>query len=724
MADSNEMKLKVAEALPKDLGRGLARLDPADMSRLGLDVGDIVELVGKRTTVGKAMVAYKEQREQARVHIDGVTRENAGAALDQLIDVRKATVRQAERVVLTPLGFVPADRDLDYIGSLFDGLPVLADDRVRATLFGNRSAEFKVASTIPSGPVVIKPRTVLEIARAQSGRPKGQTIESEGASRISYEDIGGLKRELHRIREIVELPLRYPEVFERLGIDPPKGVLLHGPPGCGKTLIARAVAHETDARFFAVNGPEIVHKFYGESEAHLRKIFEDATRQAPSIIFLDEIDAIAPQREKVVGDVEKRVVAQLLALMDGLAKRQNVIVIAATNLPNALDPALRRPGRFDREIAISIPDRDGRREILEIHSRGMPLAADVQLAHLANITHGFVGADLMALCREAAMICLRRLLPEIDFASKNIPYERLRTLEVKMTDFEGALREIEPSAIREVFVEVPNVSWADVGGLDGVKNQLIEAVEWPLKHPEVFAQAGVKPPRGILLSGPPGCGKTMLAKAVASETQVNFIPVKGPALLSKYVGESERGVREVFRKAKLAAPCIIFFDEIDALVPTRGGGGSDSHVTERVISQFLAEMDGVEDLNGVLVLGATNRPDILDPALLRPGRFDIQVAIPLPDQEGRRQIFEIGLRDKPIIAGEVDLAGLASSTGGFSGAEIRAVCTRAAWAAIREAVAQLTGASSLAELSPRVTVTAGHLSAALVEVRSAPQRAY
>ncbi|MGZ3470973.1 MAG: CDC48 family AAA ATPase [Isosphaeraceae bacterium] len=720
MADSSPLKLKVTEAIPKDLGRGLARLDPADMARLGLEVGDIVELVGKRTTVAKAMPAYKELREQARIQIDGITRENTGSAIDQLIEVRKATVRQAERVVLTPLGYVPADRDLEYIGSLFDGLPVLAEDRVRATLFGNRSADFKVASTNPSGPVVIKPRTVLEIARSPSGRAKGQPAEAEKAQPISYEDIGGLKRELNRIREIVELPLRYPELFERLGIDPPKGVLLHGPPGCGKTLIARAVAHETDARFFAVNGPEIIHKFYGESEAHLRKIFDDASRNAPSIIFLDEIDAIAPQREKVVGDVEKRVVAQLLALMDGLAKRQNVIVIAATNLPNALDPALRRPGRFDREIAISIPDRDGRAEILEIHSRGMPLAADVALPHLANITHGFVGADLMALCREAAMICLRRLLPEIDFASKNIPYERLRTLEVRMTDFEGALHEIEPSAIREVFVEIPNVTWDEVGGLDDVKRQLIEAVEWPLKHPEIFAQAGVKPPRGILLSGPPGCGKTMLAKAVASQTEVNFIPVKGPALLSKYVGESERGVRDVFRKAKLAAPCIIFFDEIDSLVPSRGGGATDSHVTERVISQFLAEMDGVEDLNGVLVLGATNRPDILDPALMRPGRFDIQVAIPLPDRVGRQQIFEIGLRDKPL-AGKVDIAALAEATEGFSGAEIRAVCTRAAWAAIREAVARSEPAQ---DSVPRVSITRDHLNSALQEVQSAPQRAF
>jgi transitional endoplasmic reticulum ATPase len=712
--------LKVTEAIPKDLGRGLARLDPADMARLGLEVGDFVELVGKRTTVGKAMPAYKELREQARIQIDGVTRENTGAAIDQLIEVRKAMVRQAERVVLTPLGYVPADRDLEYIGSLFDGLAVLAEDRVRATLFGNRSADFKVASTNPSGPVVIKPRTVLEIARSPSGRAKGQPAEAEKAQPIAYEDIGGLKRELNRIREIVELPLRYPELFERLGIDPPKGVLLHGPPGCGKTLIARAVAHETDARFFAVNGPEIIHKFYGESEAHLRKIFEEASRNAPSIIFLDEIDAIAPQREKVVGDVEKRVVAQLLALMDGLAKRQNVIVIAATNLPNALDPALRRPGRFDREIAISIPDRDGRGEILEIHSRGMPLAADVALPHLANITHGFVGADLMALCREAAMICLRRLLPEIDFASKNIPYERLRSLEVRMSDFEGALREIEPSAIREVFVEIPNVTWEEVGGLDDVKRQLMEAVEWPLKHPEIFAQAGVKPPRGILLSGPSGCGKTMLAKAVASQTEVNFIPVKGPALLSKYVGESERGVRDVFRKAKLAAPCIIFFDEIDSLVPSRGGGATDSHVTERVISQFLAEMDGVEDLNGVLVLGATNRPDILDPALMRPGRFDIQIAIPLPDRVGRQQIFQIGLRDKPL-AGKVDFAALAEATEGFSGAEVRAVCTRAAWAAIREAVAKSEPAQ---ESVPQVSITRDHLKSALLEVQSAPQRAF
>lgn len=712
-AGTSVVRLKVTEALPKDLGRGLVRLDPADLERLGVEVGSIVEITGKRTTVGKVMPAYKEYRDQARVQIDGVSRENAGAAIDQMVEIRMASVRAAERVILTPLGFTPGAKDMDYIGGLFDGLPVVVGDRVRATLFGNRPADFKVASTAPAGAVVIKPKTVLEIARIQSGKAQTPDAGKSGGRVISYEDIGGLKRELHRIREIIELPLRYPEVFERLGIDPPKGVLLHGPPGCGKTLIARAVAHETDARFFTVNGPEIIHKFYGESEAHLRKIFDEAARQAPSIIFLDEIDAIAPQREKVVGDVEKRVVAQLLALMDGLSQRRNVIVIAATNLPNALDPALRRPGRFDREIAISVPDRDGRREILEIHSRGMPLASDVDVAHLASITHGFIGADLEALCRESAMLCLRRLLPSVDFASGQIPYDVLKSLEVCMADFEAAMCEVEPSAIREVFVEVPNIAWDDVGGLETVKSELIEAVEWPLRHADLFAQASVKPPKGILLSGPPGCGKTLLAKAVASQTQVNFISVKGPSLLSKYVGESERAVREVFRKAKQAAPCIIFFDEIDALVPTRGGGSSDSHVTERVIGQFLAELDGVEDLNGVLILGATNRPDILDPALLRPGRFDLKIAIPLPDEAGRQEILRIGLRGKPATA-DVRPEEIAAQTEGFSGAEMQAICIKGCWAAIREAVALSSGDDGVA---PRVLLTKAHLHEAMEHVR-------
>jgi len=490
-------------------------------------------------------------------------------------------------------------------------------------------------------------------------------------------------------------------------------VLLHGPPGCGKTLIARAIAHETQANFYAVSGPEIIHKFYGESEAHLRKIFEEGSRKAPSIIFLDEIDAIAPRREQVVGEVEKRVVAQLLALMDGLAKRQKVIVIAATNLPNVLDPALRRPGRFDREISIPIPDRHGRKEILEIHSRGMPLAEQVDLNHLAEITHGFVGADLEALCREAAMICLRRIMPDVDFGLARIPYDQLAKLEVGMDDFLEALRGIEPSALREVFVEVPNVRWQDVGGLAEIKQRLVEAVEWPLQYPDLFTQAGIRPPKGILLSGPPGCGKTLLAKAVASETKVNFISVKGPELLSKYVGESERGVREVFRKARQAAPCIVFFDEIDALVPSRSAGASDSHVAERVLSQFLAELDGVEELKGVLVLGATNRSDLLDPAILRPGRFDEIVEIRLPDESERSEIFAIHLQNKPLGA-VISFKDLASRTGGFSGADIISTCTRAALRAVRRAV---QAGDKTPDGQARVTIEASDLEGALQEIR-------
>jgi transitional endoplasmic reticulum ATPase len=700
------LKLKVTEALSRDVGRAFARMGPEDLEKLEVAIGDIVEVTGKRQTVCKAMPAYKDIRGQSRIQLDGLVRENAGAGLDESVQVRKIACRPAQRVVLAPVNVTPAERDLDYIGSLLDGLPLQEGNRIRAVLFGSRWADFKVESTTPKGPVLINPTTQLVI-----GKP-GQ--EKESLARVtSYEDIGGLKPQLNRIREMIELPLRYPEVFDRLGIDAPKGVLLHGPPGCGKTLIARSIAHETEANFFSVSGPEIIHKFYGESEAHLRKIFEDAARQGPSIVFLDEIDCIAPKRENVVGDVEKRVVAQLLALMDGLAQRQHLVVIAATNLPNVLDPALRRPGRFDREIAIPIPDRNGRAEILSIHSRGMPLAEDVDLAHLAGITHGFVGADLEALCREAAMICLRRIMPDIDFALARIPYELLAKLEVKMDDFRDALREVEPSAIREVFVEVPDVGWEDVGGLEPVKQRLVEAVEWPLQHPDLFAQAGIRPPKGILLSGPPGCGKTLLAKAVANESKVNFISVKGPALLSKYVGESEKGVREVFRKAKQAAPCIVFFDEIDAMVPARGAGASDSHVADRVMSQFLAEMDGVEELKAVLVLGATNRLDMLDPAILRPGRFDEIVEIPVPDEDGRRQIFEVHLRKKPLAPG-IKAARLASRTEGFSGAEIQAVCAKAALRAVRRAVEQVKR-NPAGEV--RVRIEAGDLDAALEEVK-------
>jgi len=678
--EQGALKLRVSEAIGKDVARAFARIGPEDLAKMQAAAGDIVEVEGKRKTVCKAMPAYKEMREQSRIQLDGLVRENAGAGLDEFVQVRKIACRPAERVVLSPVNITPSDRDLNYIGSLLDGLPVLEGNRIRATLFGSRWADFKVESTTPRGPVLINPTTELVIGK---GQPRG----AETAGAISYEDIGGLKSQLHRIREMIELPLRYPEVFERLGISAPKGVLLHGPPGCGKTLIARAIAHETEANFFSVSGPEIIHKFYGESEAHLRKIFDEAGRKGPSIIFLDEIDAIAPKRENAVGDVEKRVVAQLLALMDGLAQRKQLIVIAATNLPNALDPALRRPGRFDREITIPIPDRNGREEILNIHSRGMPLPGDVNMAHLAEITHGFVGADLEALCREAAMLRLRHILPDIDFALAQIPYEQLAKLEVGMDDFMGALHDVEPSATREVFVEVPNVRWEDVGGLESTKQRLLEAVEWPLQYGPVFAQAGIRPPKGILLVGPPGCGKTLLAKAIATESHVNFIAVKGPALLSKYVGDSEKGVRDVFKKAKQAAPCIIFFDELESLVPARGGGSSDSHVSERVLGQFLAEMDGIEELKGVLVLGATNRVDLVDAAMLRPGRFDEIVEIGAPDEKSRREIFEVHLRGKPLGPG-IRAKDLAARSDGISGAEIEWVCTKAALHAVRRAVEQ------------------------------------
>jgi transitional endoplasmic reticulum ATPase len=679
---SCEITLRVSESIGKDVGRGLARMDPADMQRLGVDVGDMVEVAGRRKTVCKLLPTFREQRGKSHLQIDGIARENAGVGLGETAVVRPASVKPAQEVVLLPQGLIPSSRDLEYIGSLLDGLPAIVGDRVRATLFGSRSADFVVESTAPAGPVVIVAESLLKIGKSRQG--DGQPAASAGPA-ISYEDIGGLRRQLDRIREIVELPLKYPELFDRLGIDAPKGVLLLGPPGCGKTLIARAVAHETEANFFAVNGPEIVHKFYGESEAHLRKIFEEATRRAPSIIFLDEIDAIAPRRERTVGDVEKRVVAQLLALMDGLSQRQHVIVLAATNLPNALDPALRRPGRFDREIAIPIPDRHGRQEILEIHSRGMPLAESVDLAHLAAITHGFVGADLEALCREAGMNALRQVLPQIDFSQQRVPYELLSKLEVTMGDFEGALREVEPSAVREVFVEVPTVTWEDVGGLEDVKRQLREAVQWPLRYPHLFESARLDPPKGALLFGPPGCGKTLLGKAVATETGVNFISVKGPELLSMYVGESERSLREVFRKARQAAPCIIFFDEIDALASARSTGREDSGVGGRVLSQLLIELDGIEELRGVLVLAATNRPDLLDPALLRPGRFDIQVEIPPPDRTARAKIFAVHLRGRPVEKG-ITPEWLAGQTEGFSGADIEGVCRRAVMAVLAERI--------------------------------------
>ncbi len=592
-----------------------------------------------------------------------------------------AAIADARTVTLSPIGrsrLTQQARDASYVGRLVDGLVVQAADRIRVNLFGSRPQDFTVESTTPRGFVLIQAGTRIQIT--------GESAERR-IVKISYEDIGGLGKTIARIREMIELPLRFPEVFDRLGIDPPRGVLLYGSPGCGKTLIARAVANETAAHFLHINGPEIIHKFYGESEANLRKVFEEAQAHAPSIVFLDEIDAIAPKRTEVQGEVEKRVVAQLLALMDGLKTRGQVIVIGATNIQQNLDPALRRPGRFDREIEIGIPDRNGRREILEIHTRGMPLAADVDPDHLAAATHGFVGADMEALAREAAMAALRRLMPTIDLAAAELPYERLMELEVTMADFLDALREVEPSAMREVFTEVADVSWDEIGGMEEAKTALREAVEWPLLHSAVLTRVGAQPAKGILLTGPPGSGKTLLAKAAARESGVNFISIKGPELLSKWIGDSEKGVREVFKKARQAAPCIVFIDEIDALAPRRGGGGGEGHVTERVVSQLLTELDGIEELRGVVTLAATNRSDILDPALLRPGRFDIEIDVPLPDQASRRAILGVHTRNRPLTA-DIDLDVLAAETEGFVGADLAGLCRDATMAAARRFIAQ------------------------------------
>jgi transitional endoplasmic reticulum ATPase len=689
MPEEASISLRVAEALPKDVGRGLVRLDPQNLDLLGVRIGDVVQITGKRATVARAMPAYAEQRGQGLIQLDGILRMNAGTSLDERVSIQRMKAQPAKAIVLAPAEGVSASQvtaQARYLAKLLDGIPVVAGDRVRVNLFGTRAQSFSVVETSPPGPVLIGATTTIRISGESGGRERGT---------ITYEDIGGLRRETRRIREMIELPLRYPEVFERLGIDAPKGVLLYGPPGAGKTLIARAVANETSAHFVTINGPEIIDKLYGASEANLRGIFEDARKHAPAIIFIDEIDAIAPKREDLSGDrqVERRVVAQLLALMDGLESRGNVIVIAATNLPNSLDPALRRPGRFDREIVISVPDKDGRREILEIHTRGMPLAADVNLDRLAAVTHGFVGADLQAFCREAAMGALRRLLPDINFSEAQIPYDKLMALEVTADDFAAALADIEPSAIREVFTEIPDVSWDDVGGLEDVRKLLTEAVEWPLRHTKAFEHVGVRASKGILLHGAPGTGKTLLAKALARESEANFIAVKGPELLNRWVGESERGVREIFRKARQAAPCIIFFDEIDAIAPPRGSGNND--VTERVVSQLLTEMDGIEALKGVVVLAATNRIDRVDPALQRPGRFDFLVEMPLPDETVRRAILGVQTRNTPL-ADDVDLGILAVETVGYVGADLEGLCHRAAMLAIREYLARPQGVTPAA----------------------------
>lgn len=676
---SKPLTLKVKEALPKDVGRAIARIDPEDMKILGLEVGDIIVIGSKRNTPAKVMPCYAEDRGKRIIQIDGISRENAQINLDGNVQIHKTDFSPARKITLAPLtvsSLLQGEKDTKYIGSLMDGLPVTAGDTVRATLFGSRSCDFKVLNTAPEGVVLIGSTTVVRTEEKKM---------AEGPAKISYEDIGGLGTQIQRIREMIELPLRCPQVFGRLGIDAPKGVLLYGPPGTGKTLIARAVTNETDAYFRHISGPEIMGKFYGESEMRLRSVFEDAEKHAPALIFIDEIDAIAPKREEMGGEkqVERRVVAQLLALLDGLESRGQVIVIGATNIPNTLDPALRRPGRFDREISIPIPDKKGRMQILQIHTRGMPLAEDVSLQKLADITHGFVGADLEALAREAAMSALRKILPKIDFEMADIPYEALMELDVTMDNFLEAMKEVEPSAIREVFVEVPDVKWEDVGGLDNIKRELKEAIEWPLKYSEVFSKVNTTPPKGVLLYGAPGTGKTLLAKAVANESGANFISVKGPALISKYLGESEKAIRDIFKKAKQASPTILFFDEIDSLVPRRGSSSTDAHVSERVISQFLAEMDGIEELKGVVVLAATNRIDLIEPALLRCGRFELLFELPQPDEKTREKIFMIHTRKSPL-AEDVDLKHLAKQTEGKVGSDIESVCRRASMLTIRE----------------------------------------
>lgn len=673
---------KIKEALGKDAGRALARLDPKDLAEAGLQPGDIVLIEGKRKTPVKVMPCYADDRGKKIIQIDGITRENVQAGIDEKIRIEKTTCKPALKIRLQPdssSGTQYKSNDARYIGSLITGLPVSKGDKIRANLFGSRSVDYLVVDTNPGGVVLIDTNTTIDLNLPKKGEKK--------SSKVSYEDIGGLGNQVQRIREMIELPLKYPEVFERLGIDPPKGVFLYGPPGTGKTLIVRAVANETDAYFIHISGPEIMGKFYGESEERLRKVFVEAQSHAPAIIFIDEIDAIAPKREDMGGEkqVEKRVVAQLLSLMDGLESRGKVIVIGATNIPNTIDPALRRPGRFDRELSVSIPDKKGRLEIIVIHTRGMPLAANVSLEKLAEITHGFVGADLEALAREAAMTALRKILPKIDYELAEIPYELLMNLEVTMDNFFDAMKEVEPSAIREVFVEVPDVKWEDVGGLDDIKDALKEAVEWPLKYEGLFRKANTNPPKGIILYGKPGTGKTYLAKAVASESGVNFISVKGPQVMSKYIGESEKSVRELFKKAKQAAPTILFLDEIDSLVPRRTADSSGSNVTDRVISQFLTEMDGIEDMKGVVVLAATNRIDLIDPALLRSGRFDLMFELPLPDEKTREKIFKIHTAKKPLDKG-VNLKKLAKETEGLVGADIEFICRKASVMAIREII--------------------------------------
>jgi transitional endoplasmic reticulum ATPase len=677
--DGKVIALRVQEAKKRDIGRNIARIDQEAMEELDIKTGDVIALVGKKESAGIAWPSYPQDSGLGIIRIDSRLKKNTGSSIDETIQIRRVNTQPAQNIVLAPISvkIKSNPRFETFVKRKLHNYPVTIDDFIYISIGISREIMFKVINIRPSGVSIIKPETILHISEHTT------EDEEKGADYITYEDVGGLDREIQRVREMVELPLRHPSLFKRLGIDPPKGVLLRGPPGCGKTLLARAVANESEAFFISINGPEIMSKFYGESEKKLRNIFIEAEEKSPSIIFIDEIDAIAPKRETVTGEVERRVVAQLLAVMDGLHGRGRVIVIGATNRPNSLDPALRRPGRFDREIEIKVPNEKGRREVFQIHTRNMPLDKKISLKEFANITHGFVGADISAVCREAAMSALRRYLPQLDLESEIIDPELLEQIEVTKADFEEALKEVMPSGIREVFVEVPNVTWDQIGGLEDLKQKLIESVDWPLSHPNIFERMGITPPRGILLYGPPGCGKTLLARAVANESKANFISIKGPELLSKYVGESEKAIREVFRKAKMAAPCIIFFDEFDSIAPSRGRHTTDSGVSEKVLSQFLTELDGLEVKKDIIVIAATNRPDILDPALIRPGRIDRILLVPAPDEKGREKILQIFTKNMPLT-NDFDVLSLNKKLTGYSGADIETLCREAGMIALRE----------------------------------------
>jgi len=693
-----EMKLKVAEAFSQsDVGRSIARIDPACMEKMDLLDGDTIEIEGNKLTAA-TVASSQSDIGLGIIRIDGYMRKNAGASIGEEVTVRRANIKEAQKVVLAPVEqqiMVQGDVRGAFAGKVLSkGDIIISGFRQPATsMRGSLFDEFfrdvapmgelklAVVSTKPSGIVKVNQMTDVEIQPNPVDVSKLEGVKT--FVDVTYEDIGGLKEEVKKVREMIEIPLKRPELFERLGISPPKGVLMHGPPGTGKTLLAKAVANESDAHFITINGPEIMSKYVGGSEERLREIFEEAEENAPTIIFIDEIDAIAPKREEVTGEAERRTVAQLLTLMDGLKSRGQVMVIGATNRVDALDPAIRRPGRFDREIEIGVPDKDGRKEVLQIHTRGMPLEEDVDLDEMAEVTHGFVGADLESLAKEAAMRVLRRILPEIKSDEEEIPKEVLQKIIVKKSDFKEALKEIQPSALREVLVQVPDVRWNDIGGLEKAKQELMEAVEWPLKYPENFEKFGINPPKGVLIYGPPGTGKTLLAKAVANESDSNFIAVKGPELLSKWVGESEKGVREIFRKARQTAPTVIFFDEIDSIASTRGGGSTDSGVTQRVVNQLLTEIDGMEELQDVAVIAATNRVDIIDPALVRPGRFDRHVKVDDPDEKARMEIFKVHTKKMPL-ADDVDLEYLAKNTDGYVGADIEAVCREAVMLTLRD----------------------------------------